>query len=156
VARRLDPAPPALYKTIVMPSDCVFCAIAAGEAPAAVVFRNVDSCAFLDRRPVFKGHVLLVPMPHVRDLTDLPAERVGPLFTKARRLARALEKGLGAEGTLVLANNKVSQSVPHLHVHVIPRRRGDGLRGFLWPRHAYDSDAESSETAARIAAALDA
>ncbi len=134
---------------------CTFCAIASGELPAAVVSRRPDSCAFLDQRPVFKGHVLVVPLPHARDLTELPPERLGPLFTEVRRLARAVEKGLGADGTLVLMNNKVSQSVAHLHVHVIPRRKGDGLRGFLWPRHAYDSDAERGETAARIAAALE-
>jgi len=134
---------------------CVFCAIARGELPATIVSRSPSHCAFLDQRPVFKGHVLVIPVPHVRDLGELPPERVGPFFNEVRRLARAVERGLGAEGSLVLANNKVSQSVAHLHVHVIPRHKGDGLRGFLWPRHSYDSDSERSEFAERIRGALE-
>ncbi len=138
-----------------MRGPCVFCAIAAGELPAAVVARGDSFCAFLDQRPLFKGHVLVIPLPHARDLAELPPERAGPLFVEVRRIARAVERGLGADGTLVLANDKVSQSVAHLHVHVIPRRRGDGLRGFLWPRHAYESEEERDEIARRIAAALE-
>ena len=118
-------------------AGCAFCRIAAGEEPAAVVLETEDAIAFLDRRPLFPGHVLLVPKGHVETLADLPSDRVGGLFREARRLARALPRALGAEGTLVAVNNRVSQSVPHLHIHVVPRRRKDGLKGFFWPRQGY-------------------
>jgi histidine triad (HIT) family protein len=137
------------------PQGCVFCAIAAGEASAAVVLEDERFVAFLDVRPVFPGHVLLVPRDHDETLVDLPAENVGPLFLRARRLARAVEAGLGAGGSFVAVNNRVSQSVPHLHVHIVPRTKGDGLRGFFWPRTKYASDEEMAEVAARIRAALE-
>ena len=133
---------------------CVFCAIAAGELPAATVLSDGGAAAFLDTRPVFKGHVLVVPRAHVPTLGDLPAADIGALFATVQAVAGAVEAGLGADGTFVALNNKVSQSVAHLHVHVIPRRRKDGLRGFFWPRLRYDSDAEQAEYAARIRAAL--
>ncbi len=133
---------------------CPFCAIGAGELPAAVVWRDEHVCAFLDARPVFKGHVLVVPRAHVPTLLDLPAEDVGRFFIAVQRTADAVERGLPADGTFVATNNKVSQSVAHLHVHVVPRRRKDGLRGFFWPRVPYASDDERAEFAARIAAAL--
>ncbi len=134
--------------------DCVFCAIIAGKIPATFVARQGDTVAFLDRSPLFKGHVLVVPRAHVANFSELPADGLAPLFATAQRLARAVETGLDAHGAFVALNNKVSQSVPHLHVHVIPRRRKDGLRGFFWPRQPYASDAEREEFAARIVSAL--
>ena len=136
-----------------MGSDCVFCAIVAGDTPAHVVATDDMTVAFLDTRPVFPGHVLLVPREHHETLTDLPPALVAPLFEAARRLARAVEAGMDAHGTFVATNNRVSQSVPHLHVHIVPRRRKDGLRGFFWPRQRYGSEEEITEVAARIRAA---
>ena len=133
---------------------CTFCAIVAGEKPATVVWGDDHTLAFLDARPLFKGHVLVVPRDHVETLPDLPDGLLSPLFASVRRVARAVEAGLGADGSFVAMNNKVSQSVPHLHVHVVPRRRKDGLRGFFWPREPYASDAEMSEIAQRIRDAL--
>ena len=134
---------------------CAFCAIAAGEAPAEVVFADGRSLAFLDRRPLVHGHALLIPRTHAEQLTDLPPEDAGPLFVRVRLLARALPEALDAEGSFVAINNGVSQSVPHLHVHVVPRRRGDGLRGFFWPRRPYGDDAQMHATAARVRAAVE-
>jgi histidine triad (HIT) family protein len=119
-----------------------------------MVWQDEQACAFLDARPVFKGHVLVVPRAHVPTLLELPDGATGPLFIAVKRVAAAVERGLGADGTFVALNNKVSQSVAHLHVHVVPRRRKDGLRGFFWPRVPYASDAERDEFAARIAAAM--
>ncbi|HEY5513376.1 MAG TPA: HIT family protein [Geomonas sp.] len=124
--------------------DCRFCAIIRGEMPVFIVFENDDVVAFLDRRPLFPGHLLLVPREHHETLGDLPERLITPLFTSARLLARAVEKALEAEGTFVAMNNRVSQSVPHLHIHIVPRRRHDGLRGFFWPRHSYGDEDESS------------
>jgi len=138
----------------VTPGECLFCGIACGMVPSAIVWRDDRVCAFLDARPVFKGHVLVVPRAHVPTLLELPDAETGPLFIAVRRVAAAVERGLGADGTFVALNNKVSQSVPHLHVHVVPRRRKDGLRGFFWPRVPYASDGERDEFAARIAAAM--
>ena len=134
-----------------MGGACLFCAIAAGTTPASVAWRDERICAFLDARPVFKGHVLVVPRAHVPTLLDLADGDTGALFAGVRRIAAAVERALGADGTFVAINNKVSQSVPHLHVHVVPRRRKDGLRGFFWPRVTYASDQERDELAARIA-----
>ena len=134
--------------------DCVFCSIGAGDVPADLVLDEPDFLAFLDRRPVFKGHVLLVPRRHVDTLLELPSELHAGLVEAARRLARAAVDGLGAQGTFVATNNVVSQSVPHLHVHVVPRTKGDGLRGFFWPRTKYHDEAESAAYADRIRAAL--
>ncbi|HEY0637495.1 MAG TPA: HIT family protein [Pseudonocardiaceae bacterium] len=133
---------------------CVFCAVIAGEVPAVVVDETPDTVAFLDHRPLFRGHVLLVPRTHVVTLADLPAELAGPFLRQAQRLERAVEQGLGADGSLVLVNNVVSQSVPHLHLHVIPRNRKDGLRFWLGPRHPYDAAHPAEEYAARIRSAL--
>lgn len=135
---------------------CPFCAIAAGTSPAHVVLDEPAFLGFLDKRPLFPGHVLVVPRAHVETMLDLPSAQVGPLFLCAQRVASALEAGLGAEGTFVAVNNRISQSVPHLHVHVVPRRAKDGLRGFFWPRHAYDGDAEAARVAASIRGALPA
>jgi histidine triad (HIT) family protein len=134
--------------------SCVFCSIAAGELPAAIVHRDERFLAFLDARPVFKGHVLVTPRSHVEDFAALPPDLIGPLFSLVQRVSNALQAGLGAQGSFVALNEHVSQSVPHLHVHVVPRTKGDGLRGFFWPRTKYESDAEAQEYAGRIAAAL--
>ncbi|HEY9565899.1 MAG TPA: HIT family protein [Nocardioides sp.] len=133
--------------------SCVFCAIATGEAEADVVLETEDLIAFLDRRPVFKGHVLLVPREHVVTLPDLPAALRDPFLAAGQRLATAVVEALGAQGSFVAINNTVSQSVPHLHLHVVPRTKGDGLRGFFWPRTKY-ADGEPGEYAARLRAAL--
>ena len=138
---------------MVVAESCAFCRIGSGAEPAEVVLATDTVVAFLDRRPLIKGHVLLVPRAHVVTLTDLPDELVTPLFAAARGLARAVEDGLGAQGSFVAMNNTVSQSVAHLHVHVVPRTKGDGLRGFFWPRTAY-SDGEAQEYAARLRAVL--
>ena len=135
--------------------DCVFCSIGAGDTPAHVVASDDATLAVLDTRPVFPGHVLLVPRDHHETLTDLPPRLVTPLFDAAQRLARAVETGMDAHGTFVAMNNRVSQSVPHLHVHVVPRRRKDGLRGFFWPRQRYAGEEEMVTTAARIRAAVE-
>jgi histidine triad (HIT) family protein len=135
-------------------ADCLFCMIIAGEVPAHVVLDSPDAVAFLDHRPVFKGHTLVVPRAHVVALTDLPVPAIGPFFFEVQRVARAVVDGLGADGSFVAMNNIVSQAVAHLHVHVVPRRRKDGLRGFFWPRQKYADDAEAADYAARIAAAL--
>jgi histidine triad (HIT) family protein len=136
-------------------SECAFCAIVAGAVPARVVLADDEVVAFLDSRPVFKGHVLVVPRAHVPTLADLPAASVGPFFLRVQRVSAVMPEALGCQGTFVAENNVVSQSVPHLHVHVVPRTKGDGLRGFFWPRHRYDSDAEAGQYAGRLRAALD-
>jgi histidine triad (HIT) family protein len=132
----------------------VFCDIAAGLVPAHIVLNDADVVAFLDARPVFKGHVLVAPRQHIPTLPDLPAAAVGPYFLRVRRLSAVMPAALACQGTFVAANNVVSQSVPHLHVHVVPRTKGDGLRGFFWPRQRYDSDAEAAQYAERIRSAL--
>ena len=124
------------------PADCTFCQIVAGSLAAPVVLESEPSLAFLDHRPVFPGHVLLVPRQHYETLADLPAEMLQPFFGDAQLIARAVEQAMGAEGTFVAMNNRVSQSVPHLHVHIVPRRKKDGLRGFFWPRQKYESPEE--------------
>jgi histidine triad (HIT) family protein len=136
-----------------MQRDCLFCGIVAGTTPASVVLETDDVVGFLDVRPVFKGHVLLVPREHVVTLPDLPEALIVPLFSTAQRVANALTSGLGAQGTFVAMNNVVSQSVAHLHVHVVPRTKGDGLRGFFWPRTKY-ADGEADTYAATIKEAL--
>ena len=138
----------------VPPAGCLFCAIVAGDQPAAVVHSDEHTVAFLDIRPVFKGHVLLVPRAHVDTLPDLPPELVQPFFTRGQALCRAVTDALAAHGTFVAMNNVVSQSVPHLHLHVVPRRRKDGLRGFFWPRTKYDSDEEMAAIAGSIRALM--
>ena len=123
-------------------SACLFCEIAAGAKAAHVVLETPQVLAFLDYRPVFHGHCLLIPRTHVETFDELPDALVEPLFREARRLSRAVRAALEAHGTFVAMNNRVSQSVPHLHVHVVPRRTKDGLRGFFWPRVKYDDDAQ--------------
>jgi len=137
-----------------MAPACRFCEIVEGREAAVTVYDDSVSIAFLDKRPLFPGHLLLIPRTHSETLTDLPPDSVEPLFLNARLLAAAVEKGLAVDGTLVLINNRVSQSVPHLHIHVIPRRRKDGLRGFLWPRGSYRDEAEMLAVRDAIAAAL--
>jgi histidine triad (HIT) family protein len=133
---------------------CLFCDILAGEARAHIVLAEDDVVAFLDARPVFKGHTLLVPREHVATLPDLPAELCSAFLGAAQRLATAVVEGLGAEGSFVAMNNVVSQSVAHLHCHVVPRTKGDGLRGFFWPRTKYADEAEAARYAERLTAAL--
>ena len=134
---------------------CVFCRIAAGTDPAHLVLDDADVVAFLDARPVFPGHVLVVPRRHVDTLADLDVADLGRFFGAVQRVERAVRAGMGSPGSFVAMNNVVSQSVPHLHVHVVPRRRKDGLRGFFWPRQRYAGDDEMAATAARIRDALE-
>lgn len=133
---------------------CVFCEIAGGKLPAEIVWRNEHSVAFLDKRPLFPGHVLLIPAAHVETLADLPAKEVGPLFEAAQKLESAVERALEAEGTFIAVNNRVSQSVPHLHVHIVPRKKGDGLKGFFWPRRAYESEEHLRAVGEKIRSAM--
>jgi histidine triad (HIT) family protein len=134
-------------------ADCVFCSIVSGETEAHVVLDDGTFVGFLDARPVFKGHVLLVPREHVDTLPDLPAELRDGFLAAAQQLAVAVKEALGAQGSFVAVNNTVSQSVPHLHMHVVPRTKGDGLRGFFWPRTKY-ADGEAAEYAARLRAVV--
>ena len=133
---------------------CAFCSIVAQTAPAADVFRDDVAVAFLDRTPVFPGHVLVVPRLHVDTLTDLPVDLLGPFFERVQRISAAVQHSLDADGTWVSMNNTVSQSVAHLHVHVVPRRRKDGLRGFYWPRQRYADASAMLAVASCIAEAL--
>ena len=135
-------------------AGCTFCDIVAHEVPTDLVLDEEQVSAFLDQRPVFPGHVLVVPRAHFETLVDLPLPLVAPLFATTRQVAAAVARAMEADGTLVLMNNRVSQSVPHLHVHVVPRRFKDGLRGFLWPRHRYPDEATETEVAASIRTAL--
>lgn len=139
----------------MLDATCTFCRILRGELTTDVVLEDAAALAFLDRRPLFPGHVLLIPRQHIPTLMDLPREWVEPLFSRARLLARAVEEALKAEGTFVAINNRVSQSVPHLHIHIVPRRRGDGLRGFFWPRHPYSSDQARQEVAQKLRRAVE-
>jgi len=132
---------------------CIFCDIAQGRTQAPIVFEDADSLAFLDHRPVFPGHVLLIPKAHVETLPELPISQGGAFLGNVQLLCASVEEAMNAQGTFVGVNNKVSQSVPHLHVHIVPRRRGDGLRGFFWPRRRYQNDVELSETRDRISQA---
>jgi histidine triad (HIT) family protein len=153
-SRSVSQAPTASTYDEVMGVACVFCAIARSESSAHVVLDDDACIAFLDVKPLFHGHVLLIPRVHVVTLPELPADDVAPFFTRVRSLASAVPKALGAEGSFVAMNNIVSQSVPHLHVHIVPRKKGDGLKGFFWPRTKYASDAAMADTAAAIRSAL--
>lgn len=133
--------------------DCLFCGIVTGAVAAEVVLETEHTVAFLDHRPVFKGHVLLVPREHVVTLPDLPPRLRDPFLEAGQRLASAMVDGLGAQGSFVAMNNTVSQSVAHLHLHVVPRTKGDGLRGFFWPRTKY-GDGEIAEYGDRLRATL--
>lgn len=134
--------------------ECPFCAVAAGPDRTRVVLEDETAVAFLDHRPLFPGHVLVVPRRHVETLTDLPAAELGPFFRRVQRVTAAVERAMSAAGSFVAANNRVSQSVPHLHVHVVPRNPHDGLRGFFWPRTRYPDEAHAVAVAERIRAAL--
>jgi len=125
-----------------MTADCLFCKIVAGDVPAPMVLEDEQSIAFLDHRPLFPGHCLLIPREHHETITDLPLAGIAPLFSNARLLCRAVEEAMGAEGSFLAINNRVSQSVRHLHVHIVPRRKKDGLKGFFWPRGKYGDEAE--------------
>jgi histidine triad (HIT) family protein len=129
---------------------CVFCDIGSGDVLAHVVYSDDLTLAFLDFRPLFPGHTLLIPRDHVETLADLPEGLLAPFFTSSQLLSRAMEEVMGAEGSFVAMNNRISQSVPHLHAHIVPRRRRDGLRGFFWPRTKYDSDEAMAEVAAHL------
>lgn len=137
-----------------MEDKCLFCRIVSGELAATIVYEDENSVAFLDHRPLFAGHTLLVPREHVETLGELPSKIVGPYFEAAQLLAHAVEAAMAADGTFVAMNNRVSQSVPHLHVHVVPRRKKDGLKGFFWPRTKYKSDEEMEEVKQKITAVL--
>jgi histidine triad (HIT) family protein len=130
--------------------DCRFCAIVGGDEDSHVVYEDEHSLAFLDHRPLFPGHSLLVPRDHIETLADLPAELVEPYFGAAQLLSRAIPRAMDKPGSFVAMNNVVSQSVPHLHCHVVPRRRKDGLRGFFWPRRKYDGEEHMAEVAERL------
>src|SRR3972149_5822490 len=135
-------------------ADCEFCKVVCGETPGCVVFEDEVSLAFLDRRPLFPGHCLLVPKTHYATLGALPADLLPPFFANARLLAEAVERAMEAEGSFVAINNRVSQSVPHLHVHIVPRRRKDGLRGFFWPRRRYPDEDAIRAVQARLRSAI--
>jgi histidine triad (HIT) family protein len=137
-------------------SKCIFCDIVAGSLPAAMVYESEATVAFLDHRPIFPGHVLVVPRTHYALLADLPADQVGPYFLTVQHLASAVERAMHADGSFVAINIKISQSVPHLHVHIVPRRKNDGLFGktFQWTRHPYPSEAAMRETQHAIRSAL--
>jgi len=139
---------------VALQAGCAFCAIVSG-GESHVVLDDEVCLAFLDHRPVFPGHCLLIPKEHFETLADLPPDRVAPLFLRARALAAAVEEGMQADGSFVAINNRVSQSVPHLHIHVVPRRKKDGLRGFFWPRTRYDSPEAMRDAQTRIRAALE-
>lgn len=135
-------------------TDCAFCEIARGQRPALLVYEDDLVLAFLDARPVFPGHSLVVPREHHETLPDLPDDLLEPLFRTARLLARAVQEAMTAQGSFVAVNNRVSQSVPHLHVHVVPRNKGDGLRGFFWPRHAYPDEKTATDTQVAVREAV--
>lgn len=130
--------------------NCIFCKIIRGEIAGTIVYEDPQCMAFLDVKPLFHGHTLLVPKEHHQTLLDLPDDKIGHLFSTAKRLAGAVEQAMDAAGTFVAMNNKVSQSVPHLHVHVVPRRPKDGLRGFFWPRTDYEDLAQMEKVGAKI------
>ncbi len=136
-------------------TDCLFCGIVAGTVPAQTVLADEVVTAFLDVRPVFKGHVLVVPREHYGTLADLPAAAVGPVFARVQRISAVMPAALGSQGSFVAINNTVSQSVPHFHVHVVPRTKGDGLRGFFWPRVRYADEDEAAGYARRLRDALE-
>jgi histidine triad (HIT) family protein len=139
----------------MMAGTCVFCEIAAGRIPAPAVFESDRFLAFLDHRPLFPGHCLLIPREHYSTLSDLPVADTGPMFAHAARLCSAIEEAMGAQGTFVAINNRISQSVPHLHVHIVPRREKDGLRGFFWPRQKYQNDPQVEIIRSNIRSVMD-
>ena len=134
---------------------CLFCQIVSGELKSNIVFSDDVSLAFLDQRPLFPGHCLLIPREHVDTLGELPSDLVPSFFRNAQRIASAIERVMEAEGTFLAINNKVSQSVPHLHLHIVPRKKGDGLKGFFWPRQKYQSEEQMAEVAAKLRTCLE-
>ncbi len=138
-----------------MTKTCKFCRIISGDPLTPIVLDDEFCVAFLDSRPLFHGHCLLVPRAHYETLTELPDSLIGPLFSDAKLLCRAVEESMSADGAFVAINNKISQSVPHLHVHVVPRRSKDGLKGFFWPRRLYADQGQMIEVAGRIRAAVE-
>jgi histidine triad (HIT) family protein len=138
----------------VFKKGCIFCNIIRGAVPCFKVFEDDISLAFLDHRPVFPGHTLLIVKNHIETLLDLPDSLIGPLFINVRFLSQAVTQGMQAEGTFVAVNNRVSQSVPHFHVHIVPRRKGDGLKGFFWPRRAYKDQQEIDATLSALRSAI--
>jgi histidine triad (HIT) family protein len=139
---------------VKLEKQCAFCQIAKQKTESGIVFQDEISTAFLDKRPLFKGHCLLIPKEHYATMSELPSELVGPFFKNVKLLAAAVEKGMRADGTFLAINNKISQSVPHLHVHIVPRRSGDGLRGFFYPRQQYESSKEADEIKQSIMLAI--
>jgi len=135
-------------------STCAFCKIVAEAVAAATVWEDASTLVFLDHRPLFPGHCLVIPKMHYETLTDLPRDKVGPLFGIVQLIAAAVERATDSDGSLVAINNRVSQSVPHLHIHVVPRRKKDGLRGFFWPRQKYESAAEMERVRDRLREAI--
>jgi histidine triad (HIT) family protein len=135
--------------------SCLFCEIVSRQKPAEIVFEDQTALAFLDHRPLFPGHVLLVPKAHTETLADLPASDLPGFFSTVQKIELAVETAMDAEGSFIAINNKVSQSVPHLHVHIVPRNKGDGLKGFFWPRKPYDSEAALHETADKLRRAIE-
>ncbi len=132
----------------------MFCRIVAGEVPAATVYEDENTIVFLDQSPVFHGHCLICPKAHYNTLPDVPLAELQPLLGVSQLICRAVEQGLGAEGSFVAVNNKVSQSVPHLHIHVIPRKRGDGMKGFFWPRRQYTDNSSMQDTQSKLQSAI--
>ena len=134
--------------------SCIFCRVASRAVDSLIVYEDEQTLVFLDHRPLFPGHCLLIPRTYYETLSDLPPAQIEPLFSAAQRLARAVETGMRADGSFVAINNRVSQSVPHLHIHVVPRRRKDGLRGFFWPRIPYASQEAATAAQQAIVSAL--
>lgn len=130
--------------------DCSFCNIVSGKENSFTVFENDLFLAFLDKRPLFKGHILLIPKSHIVTLTEMPEKIIGPFFKTVQMLTIAVEKSMLSEGSFIALNNRVSQSVPHLHVHIVPRTKGDGLKGFFWPRKKYSDDTEMKDVREKI------
>ena len=141
-------------KAATLNPDCMFCRILTKAVEAPIVFENSDALIFLDHRPLFPGHSLVIPKSHLETIQDLPDVPLARLFAAAKMLASAMELGLHAEGTFIAANNRVSQSVPHFHIHVVPRRKGDGLKGFFWPRRKYKDQEEIHQTVAVLQSAI--
>ena len=135
-------------------ASCRFCQIASLALPSYIVFEDSISLAFLDSRPLFPGHVLLIPKEHFETLADVPGPTLGPFFRNVQLVASAVERGMQAEGSFVAINNRVSQSVPHLHVHIVPRKKKDGLRGFFWPRNKYKDEEQMKQAQAAVRNAL--
>jgi histidine triad (HIT) family protein len=135
-------------------ATCVFCSIVRGEMKSLIVYSDDISLAFLDRKPVFLGHCLVIPLKHYETLADLPRDLIDQFFSNVQLLSKAVERAVGAAGTFVAINNRVSQSVPHLHVHVVPRKWHDGLRGFFWPRQSYASESEALEVQEKVRSAI--